>query len=446
MSTGFIERMKNKILSTKIDPSLYPKYNVKRGLRNSDESGVLVGLTEIGDVHGYIFDEGEMQPDEGRLLYRGVNITELVKGIIADNRHGFEETTYFLLFGELPSKSELDEFNTLLDSHRTLPRGFAEDMIMRAPSHDIMNKLARSVLVSYSYDKNADDIGIDNVLRQCIELIAKLPTMAAYGYQAKAHYHDGESLHIHSPKTGIGTAENLLHLIRSDSKYTKLEAQVLDLALVLHAEHGGGNNSTFTNHVVTSTNTDTYAAIAAALCSMKGPRHGGANKKALNMMENIMENVKDWQDEDEIGNYLRKILNKEAFDKAGFIYGYGHAVYTLSDPRAVLLKEKASDLAIEKGLEDEFNLFTKVEKLAPQVISQEKHSEKRVSANVDFYSGFVYKMLNIPIALYTPIFAISRVAGWSAHRIEELISGGRIIRPAYKNVAPRKKYIPLADR
>jgi len=446
MIANFIDKMKDKISSKKIDPDLYAKYNVKRGLRNSDESGVLVGLTEIGDVHGYVFDEGEMQPDEGRLLYRGINITELVKGMISENRHGYEETTYFLLFGELPSKSELDEFNDLLDSHRTLPRGFAEDMIMRAPSHDIMNKLARSVLVSYSYDKNADDISIENVLRQCIELIAKFPTMAAYGYQAKSHYHDGKSLHIHSPQPKIGTAENLLHLIRSDSKYTKLEAQVLDLALVLHAEHGGGNNSTFTNHVVTSTNTDTYAAIAAALCSMKGPRHGGANKKALNMMENIMENVKDWNDEDEIGNYLRKILNKETFDKAGFIYGYGHAVYTLSDPRAVLLKEKASDLAVEKGLEKEFNLFTKVEKLAPQVISQEKHSEKRVSANVDFYSGFVYKMLNIPIALYTPIFAIARVAGWSAHRIEELISGGRIIRPAYKNVSQRKKYIPLEER
>ncbi len=446
MAANFIEKMKDKILSNKIDPSLYTRYNVKRGLRNSDESGVLVGLTEIGDVHGYVFDEGEMQPDEGRLLYRGVNITELVKGMIAEDRHGFEETTYFLLFGELPSKNELDEFNSLLDSYRELPDGFAEDMIMRAPSRDIMNKLARSVLVSYSYDKNADDISIENVLRQCIELIARFPTMAAYGYQAKSHYHEGNSLYIHKPQSGIGTAENLLHLIRSDSKYTKLEAQVLDLALVLHAEHGGGNNSTFTNHVVTSSHTDTYAAIAAALCSMKGPRHGGANKKALNMMENMMENIKDWDDEDEIGNYLRRILNKEVFDKAGLIYGYGHAIYTLSDPRAILLKEKASDLAAEKGLEAEFNLFTKVEKIAPQIISQEKHSDKRGSANVDFYSGFVYKMLNIPTALYTPIFAIARIAGWSAHRIEELVNGGRIIRPAYKNVAPRKKYIPLAER
>lgn len=447
MSIDFFEKMKTKAtLNNRIDPELYKKYNVKRGLRNSDESGVLVGLTEIGDVHGYIFDEGELLPDEGRLLYRGVNINEIVKGMIEDDRHGFEETTYFLLFGELPSKSELEEFNNTLDAYRDLPEGFAEDMIMRAPSRDIMNKLARSVLVSYSYDKDADDISIGNVLRQCIELIARFPTMAAYGYQAKSHYHDGNSLVIHKPKPGVGTAENLLHLIRSDSCYTKLEAQVLDLALVLHAEHGGGNNSTFTNHVVTSTNTDTYSAIAAALCSMKGPRHGGANKKALNMMDNVMENVKDWQDEDEISDYLAKILRKEVFDKAGLIYGYGHAIYTLSDPRAVLLKAKAGELAAEKGLDREFGIFEKVERLAPQVISKEKKSDKTVSANVDFYSGFVYRMLNIPTALYTPIFAIARIAGWSAHRIEELISGGRIIRPAYKNVAARKKYVPLSER
>ena len=447
MNNDFIAKMIDKVSNNnRIDPQLYTKYNVKRGLRNSDESGVLVGLTEIGDVHGYVFDEGEMLPDEGRLLYRGVNINDIVKGMIDDDRHGFEETTYFLLFGELPSKEQLDDFNNVLDSYRDLPDGFAEDMIMRAPSRDIMNKLARSVLVSYSYDDNADDISIGNVLRQSIELIAKFPTMAAYGYQAKSHYHDGNSLVIHKPKPGIGTAENLLHLIRNDSKYSKLEAQVLDLALVLHAEHGGGNNSTFTNHVVTSTNTDTYSAIAAALCSMKGPRHGGANKKALNMMDNIMENVKDWNDEDEIDDYLSKMLKKEVFDKAGLIYGYGHAIYTLSDPRAVLLKEKASELAKEKGLENEFNLFTKVERITPQVITREKKSEKKVCANVDFYSGFVYRMLNIPIALYTPIFAIARIAGWSAHRIEEIVSGGRIIRPAYKNVAPRQEYRSLSER
>ncbi|MCL2792153.1 MAG: citrate/2-methylcitrate synthase [Spirochaetaceae bacterium] len=446
MAASFIERMKEKILSNKIDSSLYAKYNVKRGLRNNDESGVLVGLTEIGDVHGYTFDEGEMQPAEGRLLYRSININKIVAGMLQEDRHGFEEVIYLLLFGDLPSKSELDEFNEVLDSHRVLPAGFAEDMIMRAPSQDIMNKLARSVLVSYSYDKNADSIAIDNVLRQCIELIARFPTMAAYGYQAKSHYYDGNSLHIHTPQPGIGTAENLLYLIRDDSKYTKLEAQVLDLSLVLHAEHGGGNNSTFTNHVVTSTHTDTYSSIAAALCSLKGPRHGGANNKGLSMMENIMENVKNWDDDDEVGEYLRKIVNKQAYDKAGLIYGFGHAIYTLSDPRAILLKEKAFELASEKGLEPELNLLVKVEKLAPQILLEEKHSEKRVSANVDFYSGFVYKMLNIPVPLFTPIFAIARVAGWTAHRLEELANGGRIIRPAYRNVSPKKKYIPMAER
>ena len=447
MSMDYMKKMKEKVANNnKIDPALYVKYNVKRGLRNSDESGVLVGLTEIGDVHGYIFDEGELIPDDGRLLYRGINVSDIVNGMIADDRHGYEEVSYFLLFGELPTAPQLEEFNNVLDAYRTLPDGFAEDMIMRAPSRDIMNKLARSVLVSYSYDKEADDISIENVLRQCIELIAKFPTMAAYGYQAKSHYHEGNSLYIHKPKPGVGTAENLLHLIRPDSQYTKLEAQVLDLALVLHAEHGGGNNSTFTNHVVTSTNTDTYSAIAAALCSMKGPRHGGANKKALNMMDNILENVKDWDDDDEIKNYLKRILAKEVFDKAGLIYGYGHAVYTKSDPRAVLLKEKAAELAEEKGLDKEFNLYKKVEVLTPLVLSEEKRSDKVIAANVDYYSGFVYRMLNIPIPLYTPIFAIARMSGWAAHRIEELISGGRIIRPRYKNVAKKNEYISLSRR
>lgn len=444
---NFIKKRAQELIGkTKIPAELYKKYNVKRGLRNSDESGVLAGLTEIGDVHGYIFDEGEMISDEGRLLYRGININDLVNGMITEDRKGFEETTYFLLFGELPTSSQLEEFNTLLDSYRTLPDGFAEDMIMRAPSRDIMNKLARSVLVSYSYDDNADNISIENVLRQCIELIARVPTMAAYGYQAKSHYHDGNSLYVHSPKMGIGTAENLLHLIRSDSQYTKLEAQVLDLALVLHAEHGGGNNSSFTNRVVTSSHTDTYSAIGAAICSMKGPRHGGANIKALTMMDHVMENVKDWKDDDEVSAYLGKLLNKEVFDKAGFIYGYGHALYTLSDPRATLLKAKASELAEAKSLKAEFDFYEKIELLAPSVISRVKNGTKNVCANVDFYSGFVYRMLNIPVALYTPIFAIGRMAGWSAHRLEELLSGGRIIRPAYKNIGSKKNYIPMNQR
>ncbi len=445
--TEFKKKLDEKILSTKrINPELYTKYSVKRGLRNRDESGVLVGLTEIGDVHGYIFDEGERIPDEGRLLYRGVNINDIVNNIISENRNGYEETAFFLIFGEFPDYSELEQFNELLDSLRDLPDGFAEDMIMRAPSRDIMNKLARSVLVSYSYDNNADDISIENVTRQCLELIARMPTMAAYGYQAKSHYHDGKSLYIHRPKPGIGTAGNLLHLIRPDSQYTELEKQVLDIALIVHAEHGGGNNSTFTNHVVTSTNTDTYAATASALCSMKGPRHGGANKKALRMMDNIMENVKDWDDDDEVLSYLGKILRKETFDKTGLVYGFGHAIYTKSDPRAVLLKEKASELAAEKGMEKEFSLYMKVENLAKKALFSERGFDKIISANVDFYSGFVYRMLNIPTALYTPIFAIARMAGWSAHRLEEIISGGRIIRPAYKNVSPKQSYIPISER
>ncbi len=445
--TEFIKTLEEKISKReRIDQALYTKYHVKRGLRNRDESGVLVGLTEIGDVHGYIFDEGERVPDEGRLLYRGVNINEIVTNIISENRTGFEETAFFLIFGDFPTSSELENFNELLDSFRYLPDGFAEDMIMRAPSRDIMNKLARSVLVSYSYDSKADDISIENVTRQCLELIARLPTMAAYGYQAKSHYHDGKSLYIHRPKKGIGTAGNLLHLIRPDSQYTELEKQVLDLALILHAEHGGGNNSTFTNHVVTSTNTDTYSAIAAALCSMKGPRHGGANKKALRMMDNIMENVSDWNDDDEIVSYLGKILRKEVFDKAGLVYGYGHAIYTKSDPRAVLLKQKARELAAAKGMEKEFNLYMSVEKLTSAALLKERGFEKVISANVDFYSGFVYRMLNIPTALYTPIFAIARMAGWSAHRLEELVSGGRIIRPAYKNVSKKRSYVPISER
>ena len=445
--TEFIKKLEEKITQKKkIDPALYTKYHVKRGLRNRDESGVLVGLTEIGDVHGYIFDEGERVPDEGRLLYRGVNINEIVNNIISEDRNGYEETAFFLIFGEFPTASELEEFNELLDAFRDLPDGFAEDMIMRAPSRDIMNKLARSVLVSYSYDSMADDISVANVTRQCLELIARLPTMAAYGYQAKSHYHDGKSLYIHRPKHGIGTAGNLLHLIRPDSQYTELEKQVLDLALILHAEHGGGNNSTFTNHVVTSTNTDTYSAVAAALCSMKGPRHGGANKKALRMMDDIMENVGDWNDEDEIVSYLGKILRKEAFDKAGLVYGYGHAIYTKSDPRAVLLKQKARELAAAKGMEKEFNLYMSVEKLTPSALFNERGFEKVISANVDFYSGFVYRMLNIPTALYTPIFAIARMAGWAAHRLEEITSGGKIIRPAYKNVSKKRSYTPISER
>ncbi|OGS18346.1 MAG: citrate synthase, partial [Elusimicrobia bacterium RIFOXYA2_FULL_40_6] len=421
-------------------------YNVKRGLRNADGTGVLVGLTEIGDVHGYIIDENEKVPAHGRLSYRGIDVDTIVKGFQKEKRFGFEEICYLLLFGELPSKEELGQFQDLLDENRKLPEGFTENMILKAPSSDVMNKLARSVLVSYSYDKNPDDISIVNVLRQSIELIARFPTMTAYGYQAKVHYYDGKSLFLHNPVKGLGTAQNLLHMIRPDSKYSQLEAEILDLALVLHAEHGGGNNSSFTTHVVTSSDTDTYSAIAASIGSLKGPKHGGANIRVIKMIEDIKTNVKKWDNESEVAGYLTKIVNKQAYDKTGLIYGMGHAVYTMSDPRAVILKTKAAELAKEKNRLEEYNLFTTIEKLAPGIFNEIKKSNKVISANVDFYSGFVYSMLDIPTDLYTPIFAISRISGWCAHRIEELISGGRIIRPAYKSVVKKREYIALDKR
>ncbi|MGQ9629242.1 MAG: citrate/2-methylcitrate synthase [bacterium] len=432
--------------NNRIEPDLYTKYDVKRGLRNSDGTGVVVGLTAIGDVHGYILDERDRVPVEGRLTYRGIDIRDIVDGFQKEGRYGFEEVCYLLLFGDLPNRERLEQFKNLLDERRGLPGNFTEDMILKAPSKDIMNKLARSVLVCYSYDENPDDISVENVLRQSIELIARLPTMAAYGYQAKAHYYDGKSLFIHRPQKELSTAENFLHMIRPDSKYTKLEAETLDLALVLHAEHGGGNNSTFAARVVTSTDTDTYSAIAAAIGSLKGPKHGGANIKVMEMMEDIKANVRDWEDEKQVENYLAKILRKEAFDRSGLIYGMGHAVYTLSDPRAIMLKQKASELAKEKGREKEFQLYSSIERITPKVFAEVKGSNKIIAANVDFYSGFVYDMLDIPFELYTPIFAMARIAGWCAHRIEEIVSGGRIIRPAYKNVASRGNYKPLDER
>jgi citrate synthase len=430
----------------RIPLELYQRYSVKRGLRNEDGSGVLVGLTEVGDVHGYIVDEGELIPVEGRLLYRGIPIEDLVAGFQKDRRFGFEEISYLLLFGDLPTRQQIEQFRTVLGENRALPEGFTENMILKAPSRDIMNKLARSVLVCYSYDPNPDDTSIRNVLRQSIELIARFPTMAAYGYQAKSHYFDGNSLYIHRPKKDLGTAENLLHLMRPDSKFTSLESETLDLALVLHAEHGGGNNSTFTTHVVSSTGTDTYSAIAAAVGSLKGPLHGGANHMVKAMMGDIKDQVKDWKDDEEVAAYLGKIIRKETFDREGLIYGIGHAVYTLSDPRAVLLRDKARDLASAKGRSDEFDLYHAVDRLAPQVLKHEKGSNKVVAANVDFYSGFVYDMLDIPPELHTPIFCIARIAGWCAHRIEELISGGRIIRPAYRNVLRNREYLPIDQR
>ncbi len=432
--------------SCAIDPELFTKYEVKRGLRDVDGRGILGGLTKIGEVHSYIIDEGEIIPVPGRLSYRGINVEDIVKGYLSDNRFGFEETTYLLLFGKLPNAKELEEFQELLGNYRTLPDNFVSDLILKAPSKDIMNSMARSVLALYSYDENPEDTSIENVLRQCLVLIATFPALAVYGYQAYVHYHKKESLFIHAPQPNLSTAENILHMLRPDSKYTHLEASLLDLALILHAEHGGGNNSSFTTHLVTSSGTDTYSVIAAALGSLKGPKHGGANIKVVHMFEDMKKNIKDWKDDEEIENYLLKLLNKEAFDKAGLIYGIGHAVYSVSDPRALLLKEYAEKLAEEKGLSEEFNFYTKIEALAPKVISAKRKMYKGVSANVDFYSGFVYNMLSLPLELYTPIFAIARIAGWSAHRVEELVNGGKIIRPAYKSVAHKETYVPLSER
>lgn len=440
---GYLDRLSH---NNAIDSELYGKYNVKRGLRNADGTGVLVGLTRVGDVHGYIIDEGERVAVDGKLYYRGVDVEDLVKVAAVEGRFGFEETVYLLMFGQLPTASELETFCKLLGESRKLPANFAEDSIMKLPSPDIMNKLARSVLTLYSYDPTPDDLSPENILRQCLELIGRFPTMAAYAYMAKKHYYDHESLFIHTPAATCSTAETLLSLIRPDQKYSRLEAEILDLALVLHAEHGGGNNSTFAVHLVSSADTDTYSAIAAGIGSLKGFKHGGANIKVIGMMEDIKKGVADWTDEGQVADYLAKILKGKAYDGSGLIYGQGHAVYTISDPRATLLRDKAAELAKVKGLEDEFDLYRSIETLVPTVFKKVKGSDKAICTNVDFYSGFVYRMLGIPGELYTPIFAVSRVAGWCAHRLEEVISGGRIIRPAYKCVQPRLPYIPMADR
>lgn len=429
-----------------IDPALYTKYDVKRGLRNSNGTGVLVGLTRIGDVVGYEIQDGKKVAIPGKLIYRGYNVEDLIKDAEKNNQFGFEQCAYLLLFAELPTKAKLEKFNSYLGECRVLPSNFTEDMIMKAPSNNIMNKIARGVLASYSYDDDPEGRSVGNIIRQCVQLIARFSTLAAYGYQAKRRYYDDKSMYIHNPKPELSTAENFLRLIRSDKSYTKLEAEILDLALIIHAEHGGGNNSSLTVHVVSSTDTDTYSAIAAAVGSLKGRRHGGANIKVIEMMDDIKTNIKDWSNEKEIAAYLTKIARKEAFDKSGLIYGMGHAVYTISDPREILLKAKAKELAKEKGCLEEFQLYDTIEKLAPDIIREVHNSDKQICANVDFYSGFVYSMLNIPRELFTPIFAISRIAGWSAHRIEEIVTGGRIYRPAYKNVSEEREFIPLADR
>jgi citrate synthase len=429
-----------------IDTDLYDKFNVKRGLRNADGTGVLVGLTRIGDVHGYIINEGEKVPVDGKLYYRGIDVEELVASAAREKRFGFEETVYLLMFGQLPDKKQLENFSVIMGNSRTLPKNFAEDCIMKTPSRDIMNKLARSVLTLYSYDDDPENQNSENVLRQCLELIARFPTIVAYSYMAKKHYYDHESLILHLPEAARSSAETILSLIRPDQKFTCLEAEILDLALILHAEHGGGNNSTFAVHLVSSADTDTFSAITAGIESLKGFKHGGANIKVMGMMDDIKKNVKRWESEAEVAAYLALILRGEAYDGSGLIYGQGHAVYTKSDPRAILLRNKASLLAVEKGLVEEFNLYRLIETLTPEVFRKVKGSDKDICANVDFYSGFVYTMLGIPHELFTPLFAVSRVAGWCAHRMEEIVSGGRIIRPAYKCVQPRLQYTPLEKR
>lgn len=429
-----------------IEKKLYIEKKVNRGLRDVNGKGVLTGLTEISEIYSKIIVDDKEVPCDGKLFYRGIDIEKLVEGFVKEKRFGFEEVTYLLIMGRLPNEEELNEFNETLGRYRSLPPTFVRDVIMKAPSLNMMNALSRSVLTLYSYDDKADDISIENVMRQCLSLIAQFPLLSVYGYQAYAHYYDGKSLIIHTPERELSTAENILYMLRPDSKYTELEARILDIALVIHAEHGGGNNSTFTTHVVSSSGTDTYSAISAALGSLKGPKHGGANIKVVEMFNDMKKNIKNWNDEDEIRRYLKALLHKEAFDKSGLIYGMGHAIYSLSDPRAKIFKQFVKSLSEEKGLTEEYGLYSLVEKLAPEVIMQERKTYKGVSANVDFYSGFVYSMLDLPLELYTPIFAIARIAGWSAHRIEELINADKIIRPAYENVNGRKEYIPIKER
>lgn len=445
--TPAIERLAQVCLAnSQINRDDYLRYNVKRGLRDLDGTGVLAGLTEISEIISSKTVNGEQQPCPGELYYRGYSIQELTDGFLSDGRFGFEETAYLLMFGQLPDAAQLEQFNRQLAFYRSLPTNFVRDVILKAPSPDMMNTLARCVLTMASYDERPDDISLPNVIRQCIDMIAIFPLIAVYGYQAYNYYLNGKSLYIHTPRPELSTAENILTLLRPDGQYTPLEARILDLCLVLHAEHGGGNNSTFTTHVVTSSGTDTYSCMAAALASLKGPRHGGANIKVVRMFEDMEATLTDWEDEDAIKDYLAGLLAGERFDKSGLIYGMGHAVYSVSDPRAQILRSFVERLSDEKGLHREYALYAAVERLAPQVIAEKRRIYKGVSANVDFYSGFVYRMLGLPTELFTPLFAMGRVAGWSAHRMEELINMGKIIRPAYMAVQPRREYIPLENR
>jgi citrate synthase len=445
--TPEIERLSKLCVENgRIDAVLYTKHRVNRGLRDLAGNGVLTGLTEISEIQAFDRSSGKKIPIPGKLFFRGVDVEDFVKGFIREQRFGFEECAYLLIFGKLPTAAQLADFTQLLEQYRTLPTSFVRDIIMKAPNADMMNTLARSVLTLHSYDTRANDTDIPNVLRQSLLLIAVFPLLSVYGYQAFRHYFAGDDLFIHTPKAGLSTAENILQMLRKDGKYTELEARILDVALVLHAEHGGGNNSTFTTHVVSSSGTDTYSSVAASICSLKGPKHGGANIKVVRMFEDLKENVKDWTDDDAVERYLRALLHGEAFDKAGLIYGMGHAVYSLSDPRANIFRYFVENLSKEKDRLNEYKLYNSVQRLAAKVIASERKIYKGVSANIDFYSGFVYSMLDLPLELYTPIFAIARIAGWSAHRIEELINAGKIIRPAYMNVSERVPYTPIAER
>jgi len=445
--SGFLKRLSEMAESScVVDSQLYAQYDVKRGLRDVSGKGVLAGLTQIGEVQGQTFQGAEGIPGPGRLIYRGIDINEIVQGFTAEGRNGFEETVYLLLFGELPDHDELERFQSLLVSCRALPDDFVHDAILKLSSRDLMNALAQSVLALYVSDDRADAIDTPNVLRQCLVLIATFPLLAAYSYQAYSYHYANRSLVIHSSNPELATAANFLHMFRNDSRFTPLEEQLLDLALVLHAEHGGGNNSSFTTHVVTSSGTDTYSTIAAALGSLKGPRHGGANIKVVQMFDEMKQEVSNWEDDRQVEDYLLRLLNKEAFDRSGLIYGIGHAVYSVSDPRTLILRQHVEELAKEKGASDEMMLYLRVERIAPEIIAHKRKMYKGVSANVDFYSGLLYRLLDVPPELFTPLFAMARIAGWSAHRIEELANAGKIIRPAYKGVAQHRHYVPLEQR
>ena len=431
----------------RISSDWYERFGVKRGLRNADGTGVMAGITRIGNVRGYYVQDGEKVPAEGQLIYRGIDVRDLIHGFMSEGRFGFEETAYLLLFGRLPDREQLSSFCALLDHYRFLPAGFTEDMILKAPSPDVMNKLARSTLALYSYDCAPEGGGLEDEFFRAIQLIARFPVIVAHAFACKRHYYDNESLYLHRPQAGLSLAENFLYSVRHDNQYTADEARLLDLCLVLHMEHGGGNNSAFACRVLSSSGTDIYSAIAAAVGSLKGPRHGGANKKVMEMFSHIEGEVADWRDEGEVAAYLEKLLRRQAGDRSGLIYGMGHAIYTLSDPRAVLLKQFARRVAEKKGMLDEFELFELVERLTPDIFHRVTGQEKVICANVDFYSGLVYKMMGIPPELYTPLFAVARVVGWCAHRIEEVFaSSGRIIRPAYKAVCPDRPYTPLDQR